>query len=231
MPVIQTPRPHEFYLSLWTRTAEATLWGKSALRISDYADRCLWMFVHETARQDWSNRFGDGKPRKLHHYHALLRMPSFSFAFRGKSRLMMEEQRLGRRFRIGDRCARMQDALIAASRRTPEPYASSALDNLRGADIDVRPYRPEHTPYIFKQLHPRFREHWTELLPDALLRDHGLMILPHLPQDKQEKHTCETQSERPMHTSDSDAAQTSTNSLPMPRQPTSAASQAGFGRG
>lgn len=85
-----------------------------------------------------------------------------------------------------ERRTRMQTALIEASKRTPEPYAQSPLDILRGADIDVRVYHPDHVPYMFKQLSPRFREHWTEgNLDDTLLRDHGLIILPHLPQRKE----------------------------------------------
>ena len=43
---------------------------------------------------------------------------------------------------------------------------------------------PEHAPYIFKQMQPRFQEHWTERPDDALMRDHGLFILPHLPRQQ-----------------------------------------------
>lgn len=187
MPVTRTPRPHEFYLSLWTRQAEAALWGRHALDVSTYAERCLWFFVHETICQDWGNRSMDGKPRKLHHYHGLLRMPTFSFrGFRGRAHLMHEEGQVGRMFSIPERRARMQTALIEASKRTPEPYAQSPLDALRGADIDVRAYHPDHVPYMFKQLSPRFREHSTEQQTDyTLLRDHGLIILPHLPKKKE----------------------------------------------
>jgi hypothetical protein len=101
---------------------------------------------------------------------------------------MVEERRAGKMFSMPERRARIQAALIDASKRTPEPYATSPLDALRGADIDVRSYHPDHVPYMFKQLSPRFREHWTEQQTDyTLLNDHGLFILPHLPQ-KKEKH-------------------------------------------
>ena len=38
-------RDHQFYLNLWTRTAEAALWGKSAFRVENHDDRCLFLFV------------------------------------------------------------------------------------------------------------------------------------------------------------------------------------------
>lgn len=187
MPVTRTPRPHEFYLSLWTRQAEAALWGRHALDVNTYAERCLWFFVHETICQDWGNRYKDGKPRKLHHYHGLLRMPGFSFdGYHGRKHPMLDERRAGTMFSMPERRKRMQAALIEASKRTPEPYATSPLGALRGADIDVRQYHHKHVPYMFKQLSPRFREHWTEQQTDyTLLRDHGLVILPHLPKKKE----------------------------------------------
>lgn len=161
-------RDHQFYLNLWTRTAEVSLWGKSALRVDNYEDRCLFLFVQETIRQDWTN---NGKPQKLTHYHALCRMPA---------RPMLEERERGM-LSTEERCARLQAALVGVSKATPEPYAKNlSLDSLRGANIQVKPYRPEHAPYIFKQMQPRFQEHWTERPDDALLRDHGLFILPHL---------------------------------------------------
>jgi hypothetical protein len=186
MPIRKTPRPHEFYLSLWTRHAEAALWGRRALDVSTYSDRCLWLFVRETIRQDWRKKYSDGKPRELVHYHGLLRMPTFTFCgFRGRAHLMQEERPAGRMLSMSERRSRMQAALIEASKRTPEPYAQSPLDALRGADIDVRAYHPDHVPYMFKQLSPRFREHWTEQQADyTLLRDHELFILPHLPQKR-----------------------------------------------
>ncbi len=161
-------RDHQFYLNLWTRTAEAALWGKSAFRIENHDDRCLFLFVQETIRQAWTK---DGTPQKLTHYHASCRMPARPMIIeRGRGILSIEE-----------RGALLQTALIDASKATPEPYAKNlSRDSLRGADIQVQPYRPEHAPYIFKQLRPRFREHWTERLDDTLLRDHGLFILPHL---------------------------------------------------
>lgn len=161
-------RDHQFYLNLWTRTAEAALWGKTALFVDNYDDRCLFLFVQETIRQDWMK---NGKSQKLTHYHALCRMPA---------RPMLEERDRGM-LSTEERCARLQAALVEASKTTPEPYAKSTLDSLRGANIQVKPYRPEHAPYIFKQMQPRYREHWKERPDDALLRDHGLFVLPHLP--------------------------------------------------
>lgn len=172
MPVSRTPRPHEFYLSVWTRHAEATLWGKSALHVSNYHDRCLWFFVHETINDQ-------GKGLKLHHYHALLRMPGFSYAYKGTRRPMLEERRIGRMLPLPGRCLRMQDALAAATKKTPEPFRTNG--NLRTADITVLPYRPEHAPYVFKQLKPWYREHWIERTEGTPLQEHGLFILPHLP--------------------------------------------------
>lgn len=172
MPITRTPRPHEFYLSLWTRKAEASLWGKSALNVSNYDDRCLWFFVHETINDK-------GKGSKLHHYHALLRMPGFSYAFKGSQRPMLEERRIGRMLPLSARCARMQDALVSASKKTSEPFCRNG--KLRTADITVRPYHPAQTPYVFKQLQPWHHEHWTEGTDGVQLREHGLFILPHLP--------------------------------------------------
>ena len=161
-------RDHQFYLNLWTRKAEAALWGKSVLHIENHDDRCLFLFVQETIRQDWTK---NGKPQKLTHYHALCRMPA---------RPMLEERQRGM-LSAEERCARLQAALVGVSKATPEPYAKSTLDSLRGADILVKPYLPEHAPYMFKQMKPRYREHWKERPDDALRRDHGLFILPHLP--------------------------------------------------
>lgn len=114
-------------------------------------------------------------------------MPTFSFrGFRGQKHPMLEERRAGTMFSMPQRRTRMQGALIEASERTPEPYEMSPLDALRGADIDVRAYHAKHVPYMFKQLSPRFREHWTEQQADyTLRRDHGLIIMPHLPKKKE----------------------------------------------
>jgi hypothetical protein len=164
-----------FYLSLVTRKAEAALWGQSALHVSNYDDRCLWMFVAETIRQSFQ-KSGNVKPTKLRHYHGLLRMPT---------RPMLIEQG-NKMLTTSERCQRLQDALIEATTRTPKPFATgSSLDRLRGADILAEPYRSDvHSKYVFKQLRPRFREHWTERLDGPLLRDHGLLILPNLPKTK-----------------------------------------------
>jgi hypothetical protein len=44
-------RDHQFYLSLWTRTEETTLFGKSVLHIKNSDDRCVWLFVRETTSE------------------------------------------------------------------------------------------------------------------------------------------------------------------------------------
>jgi hypothetical protein len=167
-------RDHKFYLNLWTRKAEAALWGKSSLNIANNSDRCLYFFVMETIRQDW---FRDGKPRKFPHFHALCRMPA---------RPMLVERKTGM-LPIVERCGVLQAALGEASRTTPEPYARRhSCDRMRGADILVKPYVGlNHARYIFKQLKPYYCEHWTEPLgghgclgPAGLLRDHEMFILP-----------------------------------------------------
>jgi hypothetical protein len=122
-------REHSFYVSLWTRQAECALWGHSALTIRNYADRVLWFVVQEIS--------GDG----LVHYHTCFRMPE---------RPMKVERTVGT-LPVAERCALMQDALVDASRRTPEPFASSPLDDLRGADILVKPYKPSDVTYSLKQ--------------------------------------------------------------------------------
>jgi hypothetical protein len=165
-------RDHQFYLNLWTRKTEAELWGASALRIQNHQDRCLFLVVRETVRQDWMH---DGTLHKFTHYHAPCRMPA---------RPMLVEQERGM-LPITERCALLQSALIEASKTTPAPYAKkSSLDRLRGADIQVQPYRSDHATYMFKQLSPMFREHWIERLADPLVRDHELFVLPHLPNKK-----------------------------------------------
>ena len=95
-----------------------------------------------------------------------------------------------------ERCQRMQDALIEASKRTMKPFRTGSYVNvLRGADILVGAYRSKrHPKYIFKQLRRSFSEHWTEQLDGPLLRDHGLFILPNLPKrntttDRRQEHT------------------------------------------
>lgn len=134
-------RDHQFYLSLWTRTVEATLFGKSALRIKNNDDRCVWLFVRETTTEN--------------HYHAACRLPL---------RKMLEEHQTGRVLTTEGKCQRLQAALVQASTKTPEPY-QNPLSTLRGADIQVKPWVPEHAQYIFKE-------------------NTDVFILPHLPRKK-----------------------------------------------
>jgi hypothetical protein len=101
-------RDPQFYLSLVTRKAEAALWGKSALHIRNFDDRCLWMFVAETIRQPF-RKSGNAKPTKMRHYHGVLRMPT-------RPMLIERETKM---FTTSERCQRLQDALIEATARTP----------------------------------------------------------------------------------------------------------------
>jgi hypothetical protein len=147
------PRDPLFYLHQWTRKAEATVLGRRTLKIADYNRRLVWLFKREVA---------DG----LAHYHALVRFPR------------------GRRWRgeptqtdIAVRCSRLRDALVEASRSTPEPYERTAIDAIRGADIDVRPYLPVHAPYLLKEL-------WRHGSPWKTDGDLDLIPLPHLPREK-----------------------------------------------
>ena len=164
-------RDHQFYLNLWTRKAENTLWGASAVRLTDYHDRCLFFFMPETICQQWR---GENGTRGLQHYHGVCRFPDRP----------MREEHAGAHLSPEQRCGRLQTALIDASKTTPEPYATHPRDRLRGANIDVRPYRSEHAPYLFKQLHRRFSHHWTERA-DGLQTDSGLLIFPHVTRARQ----------------------------------------------
>ena len=169
-------RDHQFYLSLWTRKAEAALWGASTLRLDNYSDRCLFFFTRETIRQDWTH---DGALKKFTHYHAAGRMPA---------RPMLIERETGL-LPTAERCRLLQAALVDASKGTPEPYAKDVTLPFSGADILVEPYAgPQHAKYIFKQLRPYFSEHWTESLEGPLLRDHETFILPHLPNRDSDPH-------------------------------------------
>lgn len=242
LPVKRNARDHQFYLKLWTREAERALWGPSALRIRNHADRCLWLFVHQTiTKRDLTNP--KSKPIPFHHYHGLLRMPRFSHQFRGHSRPMLKETKCQRMLPLTERCSLMQDALIAASKRTPQPYVDSAVDHLRGADIDVRAYYSGHPTYAFREAFRRLRSDAVrdamgrlkndERQPTSTLLDTGdVLILPHLPRTK-EKRRCQ----RPVdpltnviNMSDSAADRTSLPRLPRQHERTKGPCRDGFAR-
>jgi hypothetical protein len=126
LPVINPARDHQFYLNLWTRMAEAKLWGRTSLEIANHDDRPLWFFVNEK--------------RSLNHFHAACRLPT---------RPMLTEHDDPTRS-ITVACHQLQDALVQASRTTPEPF-KSPLASLRGADILVKPWETVHGRYMFKE--------------------------------------------------------------------------------
>jgi hypothetical protein len=132
IPIRRNSRDPQFYLSLWTRQAEAALFGARSLHISTYEGRCLWLMVNETGRE-CSNRSAEGLT--LNHFHALGRFPRSSPAAIGGRRPMIEERESPRPLTRSERCARMEQALKEASRRTPEAYRADTLRPLDGADM------------------------------------------------------------------------------------------------
>ena len=152
----RVPRDAQFHLNLWTRAAEAKVLGPRTLKDADYNRRIVWLFRREVA------------PDGLVHYHGIAKFPA-ARAWRHESTSAD----------LADRCGRLRDTLMRASRRTPEPYATSVIDRMRGADIDVRPFDGEHdhAGYLLKGL-------WTtapDWVTDETTYDSGLIILPHLP--------------------------------------------------
>jgi hypothetical protein len=155
----QGTRDAQFYLSFWTRSVEASLLGPLALKTTSYDHRFLWFARRETSAKE------------LAHYHIIGRSPR------------------GRRWRglPGStnltnplRCARVKSALLLACLRTPEPFGGSRIDILFKRMIDVRPYQREHAAYLLKGF--RYIEsHDKERTTEDLMRDSGLIILPHLP--------------------------------------------------
>ncbi len=172
IPSLAWTRPLQHYLTLWTRKAESALWGASALKLGNPDDRCQWIFVKETLTQAWSKRAPTAPMGRFAHVHALVRMPA---------RLMKKEHRLGYALPIEDRCRRLAEALIEASRSTPAPFAKRHQSGV-GAAVDVRPYRDDaevsHATYLLKQLRGHHRDHWSEAVTDGLRQEHGLFFLP-----------------------------------------------------
>ena len=62
--------------------------------------------------------------------------------------------------------------------KTPEPFGVPKTEILFKQMIDVRPYHPEHAAYLLKGF--RYIEsHDNERTTEELMRDSGLIILPH----------------------------------------------------
>lgn len=151
------PRSPLFYLSHWTRSAEAKVLGPRTLKIAKYDRRIVWIFRREVS------------PAGLVHYHGIVRFPEDR---------EWKHERAGHTQDLATRCRYLLRALITASKRTPEPYATNRVTARFGADLDVRPCDAAyHAPYLLKGL-------WKWVPPSATDEstwDSGLIILPHLP--------------------------------------------------
>lgn len=154
------PRNAEFYLSLWTRVAEADLLGPRTLKLPHFDRRIVWLFRREVSTN------------KLVHFHAIVKFPTNRQVWRGETA----------GFDPAARYERVANALRAASRRTPEVHRSKGLHQPLSADIDVRPYRGDwnHAGYLLKGMRDGSTE-TSEFCTEELARDSGLIVLPHLP--------------------------------------------------
>jgi hypothetical protein len=153
------PRSEAVYLNLWTRFAEADVLGPRTLKRAELDRRIVWFFRREIS------------PDGLLHYHASVKFP--------ENRLWRHEQ--SGRVNIDNRCQRLASALRAASARTPEAIRREGCSLPLTADIDVRPFDANsHAGYLLKGMW-RFIEDGKDFSSDDLLRDSGLIILPHLP--------------------------------------------------
>jgi hypothetical protein len=189
---VKRVRAHPFYLTCWTRAAEADLLGPRTLKIADFDRRIVWLFRREVS--------ADG----LVHYHAVVRFPTdrpwrdeyrYVEQVKGLKTDVSFKQRMSERPGLENvitRCARLRQALRLASSRTPEPFTPKNGYQPSVADIDVRPYDPErnHAGYLLKGMRFALPHDRTEFSSDDLLRDSGLIVLPHLPKTK--LHTLNT---------------------------------------
>jgi len=199
-------RDMQFYLSFWTRSIERNLLGERSLKRTSYEQRFLWFARRETSAAE------------LPHYHIIGRAPH-GRAWRGLTNSGKPISHLG--------CARVKSALLAACVQTPEPFGRKKSDEsdtlhgksaiLFGTMVDVRPYRREHASYLLKGC--RFPEaHDKERITDELLRDSGLIILPHLP--KRGTSTCQQNEKFETASSPFASRTTNTNTCAATRLPT-----------
>ena len=92
--------------------------GRTTRHIRNQEDRCLWIGTHELKLD--ADKTGTLTSKFLH-FHFLLRVPTRPMRVEKNGTLP-----------IADRLARIHDALIQASRMTPEAFATgSQLDELR----------------------------------------------------------------------------------------------------
>jgi hypothetical protein len=154
------PREPTFYLTCWTRCAEADLLGPRTLKITDFNRRIVWLFRREVSAED------------LVHYHALVKFPA--------SRPWRDER--PDFYSVVHRCDRLQTALRLATSRTPEPFTPKNGYQPCAADVDVRPYDADrnHSGYLLKGMRHVSDDDRT-FTSDDLLRDSDLIVLPHLP--------------------------------------------------
>jgi hypothetical protein len=159
----RAPRPESFYLTCWTRAAEADLLGARTLKLNDINRRIVWLLRREIS------------PDGLLHYHAVVKFPT--------ARPWREERTPGW-YSVIDRCQRLQSALCLASSRTPEPFTATNGYQPSAANVDVRSYDRErnHAGYLLKGMREFYvdDEHEREFTTHELLRDSGLTILPHV---------------------------------------------------
>ena len=176
-------RPESFYLTHWTRTAEADLLGPRTLKIADFDRRIVWLCRREVSPDD------------LIHYHAVVRFPvdrpwRDEYRYQEKKGVTTDvsfKRRMSERGLelVLHRCQRLEQALRLPSSRTPEPFRPKDTTLPLTADIDVRPYDPErnHAAYLLKGMR-RGIEDRKDFSSDELLHDSGLLVLPHLPRTK-----------------------------------------------
>jgi hypothetical protein len=184
--VTRAPRPESFYLTQWTVAAESDLLGPRTRKIADFDRRIVWLFRREVS------------PDNLIHYHAVVKFPidrpwrdeyRYDQKIKGVTTDVSFKQRMSERGfeSVITRCRRLEQALRIASSRTPEPFTRKNEYQPSVADIDVRPYDVErnHAGYLLKGMRRFSLPHdRTEFSSDDLLRDSGLIVLPHLPGKK-----------------------------------------------
>ncbi len=176
----------ERLLEPWTEQTERALWGPSALRIARIDDRCLWIFVAETVARRF--RHVPQNRETLHHFHALVRLPS---------RPMRDEHQQGRIFSLQERCACLQRALFDAI----DGGVPGRVARRRPANILVLPCRNDEqiaarAKYMLKESQTPLRPRWQERVAGGLCSEHGLIVLPKLPLHSPGESSPESESPR-----------------------------------